>query len=193
MTVTGTRPLGGWEDDPESADAAPPRERRPDVAAARALLESATVPKPTARHWLGGRRRQAVAACVIVGAVGFIAFQGLTNATQYFLTTKQAVAARATLGTKPFRIEGTVEHDVRQTPPTTRFDIYAAGVTVPVVSSGSPPELFKPGVPVVLVGHWQGDTFASDQIMVKHSASYSAAHPGRLKSQLPSHAGGASP
>ncbi|MHB1930458.1 MAG: cytochrome c maturation protein CcmE domain-containing protein, partial [Acidimicrobiales bacterium] len=113
----------------------------PDVAAARALLEAASVPRPRSRDWLGSRRRQVVAACVVLGAVGFIAFQGLTNATQYFLTTRQAVAQRAQLGAKPFRIEGTVEPDVRQTPPTIRFDIYAEGVTVPIVSSGSPPQL----------------------------------------------------
>jgi hypothetical protein len=37
----------------------------------------------------------------------------------------------------------------------------------------------------VLEGHWQGQTYAADQIMVKHSASYTEAHPDRLKSQLP--------
>ena len=178
-------PARRWEDDPESGDALTPGS--PDVAAARALLQAAATPRPRQRDWLGSRRRQAVAACVVLGAVGFLAFQGLTNATQYFLTTKQAVARRAQLGSRPFRIEGTVEHDVRQTPPTIRFDIYAAGVTVAVVSSGSPPQLFRPGIPVVLDGHWQGTVFASDQIMVKHSASYTAAHPGRLESQLPRH------
>ena len=56
---------------------------------------------------------------------------------------------------------------------------------MPVVNSSQPPQLFKPGVPVVLEGHWQGPVYASDQIMVKHTASYVEAHPDRLKSQLP--------
>ena len=54
-----------------------------------------------------------------------------------------------------------------------------------MVDTGQPPQLFKPGIPVVLEGHWQGAVYASDQIMVKHTASYTEAHPDRLKSQLP--------
>jgi len=56
-------------------------------------------------------------------------------------------------------------------------------VTVPVVHTGLQPQLFKPGVPVVLDGHWApgGAYFASDTIEVKHDESYKAAHPDRLK------------
>jgi cytochrome c-type biogenesis protein CcmE len=182
---------GSRYDDPEPSDAArPERSHAVRLAEARALLASAGVDRPRDRNWLGSRRRQVVAACIVLAAFGYVAFQFLTSAEQYFLTTKAAVAERAQLGTKPFRIEGTVEHDVRQVGRTIRFDIYADGVTVGVDSSGSPPQLFQPGIPVVLVGHWQGNVFASDQIMVKHSARYVAAHPGRLKSQLPSGAKG---
>lgn len=174
-------------DDPESSDAARPEASYAErLAEARALLASAGVDRPRGRNWLGSRRRQVIAAAIILSAFGYVAFQFLTSAEQYFLTTKAAVAERAQLGTKPFRIEGTVEHDVRQVGKTIRFDIYADGVAVGVDSSGSPPQLFQPGIPVVLVGHWQGQVFASDEIMVKHSARYVAAHPGRLRSQLPS-------
>ena len=184
--VTGSR-----YDDPESSDAAGPGGPQVDrLAEARALLASAGVDRPRDRNWLGSRRRQAVAACIVLAAVGYVAFQFLTSAEQYFLTTKTAVAERAQLGTKPFRIEGTVGHDVRQVGKIIRFDIYADGVTVGVDSTGSPPQLFRPGIPVVLVGHWQGNVFASDEIMVKHSARYVAAHPGRLQPQLPSGAQG---
>ena len=40
--------------------------------------------------------------------------------------------------------------------------------------------MFKPGIPVVLEGRFQGDTFASDRIMVKHSEDYVAEHPSRV-------------
>jgi cytochrome c-type biogenesis protein CcmE len=136
---------------------------------------------------LASRRRQVVAAVIVVGAIGFVVVKGLTNATSYFLYTNQAVAQRASLGTKPFRIEGTVEHNVRRVGTETDFTIYSHGVAVPVVSSGSPSGLFKPGIPVVLAGHWaaSGPTYESSQIMVKHTANYVEAHPSRLKSQLP--------
>ena len=150
-----------------------------------------TAPAPTApvpssrRRVLASRRRQLVAAVVVLSALGFVAFQGLSNATEYFLTADQAVAQRASLGVKPFRIEGTVTPGVTHTPLGTEFDIYAGGATVHVVDPAQPPALFKVGIPVVLDGHWQGASFAANQIMVKHSAYYVEAHPGRLKPQLP--------
>lgn len=177
------RPARG--DDPESSDAAPvERGAEAHLAAARALVD-AGLGRPRGRALLGNRRRQGAAAVVVLAAVGMLAFQGLTSATEYFLTAKQAVLQRASLGSKPFRIEGTVEPGVRQRGQTVRFSIFADGVTVAVVSTGSPPQLFRVGIPVVLDGRWQGGHFASDLIMVKHSASYTAAHPNRLKSQLP--------
>lgn len=142
-------------------------------------------PRVRKRGYLGSRRRQVVAAVVIAGAIGFLLYEGLSNSTEYFLTADQAVAHKASLGSKPFRIEGTVENDVRQVDSKTEFDIYANGVTVDVVDSKEPPQLFKAGIPVVLEGHWSGSVFASDLIMVKHTASYTEAHPDRLKSQLP--------
>jgi cytochrome c-type biogenesis protein CcmE len=150
---------------------------------ARPLVPPAPALRSRAR--LGSRRRQIVAALVIAGALAFLLLQGLTNATVYFKTADQAVADRAALGTKPFRIEGTVEPDVRQVGTATNFSIVANGVTVAVTDSKEPPQLFKPGIPVVLEGHWSGTVFSSDLIMVKHTASYAAAHPDRLKSQLP--------
>ncbi|MDQ6837530.1 MAG: cytochrome c maturation protein CcmE [Actinomycetota bacterium] len=142
------------------------------------------IPQPrTPRRLLGSRRRQIIAGVVIAAALVFLAVQGLSNATIYFKTADQAVADRASLGTKPFRIEGMVVNDVAQNGQTVRFDLSANGVTVPIVDTGSPPQLFKPGIPVVLQGHWQGRVYASDQIMVKHTASYTEAHPNRVKGQ----------
>jgi cytochrome c-type biogenesis protein CcmE len=134
---------------------------------------------------LGTRRQRIGALVVILGALGFLVFRGLTNATEYFKTTTQAVAQRPQLGTEDFRIEGTVENDVRNVGSDVAFTIYGGCTAVNVISSGSPSALFKPGIPVVLDGHWAGTTYMSDLIMVKHTASYVEAHPDRLQSQLP--------
>lgn len=157
-----------------------------------ALASPAAGPAPTGedvgqitgrRRFFASRRRQLVAAVVILAALGFLAAEGLSSATIYFKTADQAVADKAQLGSRDFRIEGTVGHQIAQVGQTVRFTITANGVTVPVVDTGSPPQLFKQGIPVVLEGHWQGDQYASDQIMVKHTASYVEAHPDRLKPQ----------
>jgi len=145
-------------------------------------------PGPRRRAGLGTRRQRIVALVVIIGALGFLVFRGLTNATEYFKTTSEAVQQRSQLGSQDFRIEGTVENDVRDVGTDVDFTIYGGCTAVSVVSSGSPSQLFKPGIPVVLDGHWAGTTYISNQIMVKHTASYVEAHPGRVQSQSPTDA-----
>jgi cytochrome c-type biogenesis protein CcmE len=160
-------PAAGSRDDPESTDA------EEIVAPSR--------PAARPRTLLGSRRRQVIAFALIIGALLVLVVEGLGNATVYFKTADEAVAQRAKLGTRRFRIEGTVQSDVHQVGQDVSFTIANNGVAVPVVHHGDPPQLFKPGIPVVLEGRFQGDHFASAQIMVKHTADYIAKHPDRLK------------
>src|SRR5690348_7966667 len=119
-----------------------------------------------------------IAGLVVLAALGFLVVRGLGNATLYFRTADEAVAQKQQLGQKRFRIEGSVvAGSVMQLSNRVAFNIESKGVIVPVNHQGDPPELFKPGIPVVLEGHFQGDTFASDRIMVKHSEDYIAQHP----------------
>ena len=132
------------------------------------------------------RRRLWLAGAVVVLALGFLVVQGLGNATLYFRTADEAVAQRASLGDKRFRIQGAVvDGSVRQAKDDVQFDIVSNGVTVAVRHKGDPPELFKPGIPVVLEGRFDGDHFASDRILVKHSETYTAEHPDRVTTSLP--------
>lgn len=133
------------------------------------------------RRTRGSRRQRWLALALVVGALGFLLARGLANAMDYYLTAKQAVAQRAQLGTKDFRIQGKVVPDVRHVGTNLHFDITSAHVTVAIVSTGTPPQLFKPGLPVVLDGHWQGDTFLSDQIMVQHGSTYTEVPKAKAK------------
>ena len=154
-------------------------------------MSALTVPVPPAppahpggpryRTSLANRRRLLVAVVIVVGAVGYLLYQGLDNATMYFRTADQAVADKTSLGTRRFRIEGTVDQGLHTQGTSVDFQITANGVTVPVVHTGPQPQLFKSGVPVVLDGHWApgGAYFASDTIEVKHDENYKTAHPDR--------------
>jgi cytochrome c-type biogenesis protein CcmE len=137
---------------------------------------------PRRRRSLASRRQKIVAAIVIVGALGFLLARGLANAMNYYLTANQAVAQRAQLRATDFRIQGQVLPGVHQVGTTLHFVITAHNVNVDVVSTGSPPQLFRVGMPVVLDGHWQGDVFSSFQIMVQHSSNYVEAPSGKAKS-----------
>ncbi|MGC8627229.1 MAG: cytochrome c maturation protein CcmE [Acidimicrobiales bacterium] len=135
---------------------------------------------PSRRRALGSRRQRLLAGAVLLAALGYLLAQGLTNAMNYYLTAKQAVAKRAELGERNFRIQGTVAPGAHQKGKVLYFSITDSTVTVPVVSTGLPTQLFRTGMPVVLVGHWSGDVFDSSQIMVQHGSSYvEARSPGR--------------
>jgi cytochrome c-type biogenesis protein CcmE len=163
-------PGPGQLDDEESVDAL-------DALDGGAALPLAV--KPRAR--LGSRRRQLIAFGVIIAALLVLVFRGLGNATEYFKTADEAVADRAQLGTKDFRIEGTVLPGVHQSGQLVNFVIENNGVSVSVIQHGEPPQLFKPGIPVVLDGHFNTNgTFNSNLIMVKHTASYVAQYPQRV-------------
>jgi cytochrome c-type biogenesis protein CcmE len=137
---------------------------------------------PHRRRSLGSRRQKVVAAIIILGALGFLVARGLANAMNYYLTANQAVAQRAKLGNTDFRIQGKVLPGVHEVGTTLHFAITASNVDVNVVSTGSPPQLFRVGLPVVLDGHWQGNVFSSFQIMVQHGSTYVEAPSHKAKS-----------
>ncbi len=131
------------------------------------------------------RRRLWLAGIVVLAALGFLVFQGLGNATLYFRTADEAVAQRNELGDRRFRIEGdVVDGSVRQVGNDVSFTLTKKSVEVPVRHKGDPPELFRPGIPVVLEGRFQGDHFSSDRILVKHSETYVAENPERVTTTL---------
>jgi cytochrome c-type biogenesis protein CcmE len=130
------------------------------------------------------RRLLAVFALLAVALV-FLLVEGLGSSLDYFDTVNQALAHRAQLGTTTFRLEGNVvPGSIRSTATGADFRLCQGTHVVDVVNTNSPPALFQPNIPVVLVGHFSSDTsrtFLSNTIMVKHSATYTAQHPGRIR------------
>lgn len=127
------------------------------------------------------RLRYIVVGAVLAGAFAFLLAKGIGTALNFYVTANQAVRQKASLGTRTFNLEGVVEPgSIRATPRGVDFTVGSHGVTVPVVNSGSPPQLFQQNIPVIAVGHFAGNTFVSNQILVKHTSTYIAAHPGRV-------------
>ena len=131
-----------------------------------------------ARPGRPGSRRRRWVPLVVLGAVlvvlGVVVFKGLSDATLYFRNADEAVAQREGLGTGRFRLQGTVRGEPAEVDGVVRFVVAFNGASVDVRHVGSPPELFRPGIPVVLEGHWDesGEVFDSDRIMIKHDATY---------------------
>jgi cytochrome c-type biogenesis protein CcmE len=133
-----------------------------------------------------GRLRLVVVLGLIVVAVGFLLVQGLDSATVYFRNVDEAVRDREELGDRRFRMQGeVVEGSVREQGEAVEFVVAFGGEQATVLHRGDPPDLFQPGIPVVVEGRWDGDVFASDLIVVKHSSEYKAENPDRVDPEDP--------
>jgi len=120
---------------------------------------------------------------VVIG-IGVVAYQALSSASLYFYNADEAVAQRGALDDRRFQVQGLVRNDVESTSGGVTFTITFNDVDVPVRHQGDPPELFQPGIPVVLEGRWSpssADVFDSDRILVKHSEEYEADNGDRLQ------------
>jgi cytochrome c-type biogenesis protein CcmE len=137
---------------------------------------------PTKRR---GRWRTIGVLVVLAGAVLALLSQGLLHSLNYFETIDQAMSSRAKLGTQTFRLEGVVKpHTIDRTANGASFWMTGGGHEIFIDAHGSPPQLFQSNIPVVVEGHFTSDTsdkFYGTQIIVKHTASYIAAHPKRVK------------
>ena len=137
---------------------------------------------PTKRR---GRWRTVGVLAVLAIAVLALLSQGLLHSLNYFETIDQAMSSRTKLGTETFRLEGVVKpHTIDRTSRGASFWMTGGDKKVFVDAHGSPPQLFQSDIPVVVDGHFTSetsDTFVATQIIVKHTASYIAAHPKRVK------------
>ena len=127
-----------------------------------------------------------VVLALVLGASAFLLVKGLGDATVFFKNADEvsSPAQRAAIGTKRFRLQGTVvAGSVRQIDRAVTFDVEYHCKTVHVHHEGDPPELFKPGIPVVLEGAYAkgADVYDSDKIFVRHTSEYRVKEGDRLK------------
>jgi cytochrome c-type biogenesis protein CcmE len=138
-------------------------------------------PTPTKRS-----RRTWVVLFLIVIVIGILLSQGMLQSLNYFKTVGEVYQDRTSIGTREVRLEGmVVKGTVERTSQGATFTIRGAKTElVTVTAVGTPPQLFRAGIPVVVVGSFTSPTsysFHANQIMVKHSAEYIEKNPERFK------------
>lgn len=131
------------------------------------------------------RRLPAMILLVVVVVVGgFVVLQALGNAATFYRNVDEAVAQQDTLGTKRFRLQGTVvPGTIERTGAGVNFELAFNGVEMPVQHQGDPPEMFDESEPVLLEGHFVADgttTYSSNLIIVKHDENYVSENEDRL-------------
>ena len=126
---------------------------------------------------------------VVLVAVAFLLFKFLSSATMYFCDADQVGVKSECSGDKRFRLRGAVvEGTVENTADGVDFDVALNNKTIHVRHTGSPPQLFREGIQVVVEGKLVADapaTFASDNLLVKHGEEYREKNPGRVPADAP--------
>ena len=120
------------------------------------------------------------AAGLLILVVGFLVFGTLNDNLVYFktpteLTTEQFDDGRLRLGGQV--MPGTVTQDAT----AVRFEVGDGQAVVPVVHNGAPAQLFQEGIGVVVEGRWNGETFNSDTMLIKHDEQYRTEDGGNYK------------
>jgi cytochrome c-type biogenesis protein CcmE len=151
------------------------------------------------RDQLKSRRIKVYFATLILVIVGgFVAIQGLRNATLFFRNVDEAIIERADLGERRFRLQGKViPGTVSDDEGVTVFEIVHECEVAKVRHITDPPELFSsPWIPVVLEGRWtkgaveningpESYYFLSDRMLVKHTNEYVSVNEERLEQSVP--------
>jgi cytochrome c-type biogenesis protein CcmE len=135
-----------------------------------AVASSTEAPLRVARK--SHKLRYTIVALLCIGAVVWM-LTLMTKNVVFFKPVSQAVADRPHDGTRTMRIGGAVvPGSIHDTSDGAKFGLTQGGVTVEIIHHGTEPTLFKNCAPVVADGHWQGTTFISDQILIKHGSVY---------------------
>jgi len=119
-----------------------------------------------------------VGGAVILVALGYMIWAGVTQSAVYFVTPAELTAAP--VAGKAYRLGGLVTPGSLKWEPRTldlTFTMSDGRATVPVRHKGAAPDLFGEGRGAVVEGQWTGDGyFKASLIMAKHSEEYKAPH-----------------
>ena len=128
------------------------------------------------RNWIIG------GLVVIVAVFAWLLFGGLEKNVVFFLTPKELLAKGKEGENMPVRLGGMVKAGSLKWDAKTldlRFTVTDGEKDVPVHSTGSPPQMFREGMGVVVEGRVaDGGVFQATNLMVKHSNEYRAPKPG---------------
>jgi cytochrome c-type biogenesis protein CcmE len=120
-------------------------------------------------------RTRYIVAAVACAAIVVWMFTMLRSNAVYLRPVSEAVERRSEQGGKTFRMAGTVvPGTIADTADGARFEVTEGGATVEVDHHGDPPDLFRNCAPVVVEGTWQGNTFDSTRLLVRHGSEYDA-------------------
>lgn len=119
-----------------------------------------------------------VGGLVILIALGYMIWAGVTQSAVYFVTPSELTASP--VAGKAYRLGGLVTPGSLKWEPRSldlTFTMSDGRATVPVRHKGAAPDLFGEGRGAVVEGQWTSEGyFKASLIMAKHSEEYKAPH-----------------
>lgn len=127
------------------------------------------------------RGRLAIAAVLVAGSLGWVAYQGLEGNLVYYRTPTEILNQGDSAVGERVRLGGlVVPGSIRRSGATVRFVVTDETTRMSVIDSGGVPSLFREGRGVVLEGYYGADgLFHADTVLVKHSDRYTPPKPGQ--------------
>jgi len=117
---------------------------------------------------------------VIIAAIAYLIWSGVSQSVVYFVTPSELLAAP--VPSKTYRLGGLVQPGSLKWEPKSLdlfFTLSDGKASVPVRHKGTPPDLFSEGRGAVVEGSWTREGyFKASLIMAKHSEEYRAPHDG---------------
>lgn len=127
------------------------------------------------------RGRLVVAAVLVAGSLGWVAYEGLKGNLVYYRTPTEILNQGDSAVGERVRLGGLViPGSVRRSGATVRFVVTDETTRMTVIDTGGVPSLFREGRGVVLEGFYGADgAFHADTVLVKHGDSYTPPKPGQ--------------
>lgn len=121
-----------------------------------------------------------IAGLAIAAAVTYLIIANTSASAEFYMTIRQ-LRACGDCGTRTVRVAGivapssVVRDDKTQ---VIHFSITDSGDTMAVVYSGVVPDIFRPGIQVVVEGHLVSDVFQAQNLLAKCPSKFQSATPG---------------
>jgi len=126
---------------------------------------------------ISAKLKFAIAGVVLVVAVGYLVFNSVATSAEYYLTVSELKARAPAVYSQNVRVAGivegsTIEKDVRGG--TLKFVAEDSSGQLPVVyTGGAVPDIFGPGIQVVVQGKYTPDgTFKADNLLAQCPSRY---------------------
>jgi cytochrome c-type biogenesis protein CcmE len=127
--------------------------------------------------------RVIIAALVVIGAIAFLIYTGFQSTSVYYLTVSELKAR----GPSPLGLtfgdvrvagvvkDGSVQRSANDS--TVHFVVSDDGGTLPVVYKGMVPDIFGPGIQVVVEGRYTDGTFQASTLLAKCPSKFTSEVP----------------